>query len=542
VRDDGRSWSYVHSSGVEQHEPPQKELEETRRERLRQQLRQLPVNSATLASMLPMRREEVHPTKSVINARTLLFASVDELLKGSPHAHADADVQVLLLEQREVQAQRLARVESKGRHQHWLPRAHLLDVERKKAPIAPRGYGWANLEYIDGRKEVPFWRSAAGVLNSAPAGSIAAGSAAVLLAAVDEARQVAWGGMIVWVQRTGCYLDCFHLPLLPREAKMIQPVSDPSCSPAPVSGATGGTASLMHADLRVNARDTALPDNVPLPFDDARYWQRVLEAYPEGAVFAGPDCLAACMQQYGLGGPHLDAGMRPSVRGLHAVTAEYGREHPSLISHFYAHSLPFIVRQMRRLPTIVGARGLPFLRQGERHTLVLERPLVVSLLAHAFLCTFDRPFLQVWQTNTLNLPSFKRLFAQQASQEVAKLAMFMHAWNCLSTRDLAGKGLIGSLIIERVVGSALTGAEWRGQQARLQPLTVAKHTGGFEKDAKEAGPKMAHADFANMYIGGGVFWGGCVQEEIRFSMCPELCVALIMCPVLMPEEALQTLG
>jgi len=29
-------------------------------------------------------------------------------------------------------------------------------------------------------------------------------------------------------------------------------------------------------------------------------------------------------------------------------------------------------------------------------------------------------------------------------------------------------------------------------------------------------------DFANRYIGGGVIRSGCVQEEIRFLVCPEL--------------------
>ena len=45
-----------------------------------------------------------------------------------------------------------------------------------------------------------------------------------------------------------------------------------------------------------------------------------------------------------------------------------------------------------------------------------------------------------------------------------------------------------------------------------------------------------------MYIGGGVLFGGCVQEEIRFSICPELCVALIFCPVMKDCESIQIRG
>lgn len=34
-------------------------------------------------------------------------------------------------------------------------------------------------------------------------------------------------------------------------------------------------------------------------------------------------------------------------------------------------------------------------------------------------------------------------------------------------------------------------------------------------------------DFANKYLGGGVLNYGCVQEEIRFVICPELLVSLL---------------
>ena len=43
---------------------------------------------------------------------------------------------------------------------------------------------------------------------------------------------------------------------------------------------------------------------------------------------------------------------------------------------------------------------------------------------------------------------------------------------------------------------------------------------GFEDPVH--GQKCLHADFANMYLGGGVICGGNVQEEIRFSICPEV--------------------
>ena len=36
--------------------------------------------------------------------------------------------------------------------------------------------------------------------------------------------------------------------------------------------------------------------------------------------------------------------------------------------------------------------------------------------------------------------------------------------------------------------------------------------------------------------------GGCVQEEIRFVICPEMLVSLLLCEVMMPTEAIQLIG
>jgi len=49
-------------------------------------------------------------------------------------------------------------------------------------------------------------------------------------------------------------------------------------------------------------------------------------------------------------------------------------------------------------------------------------------------------------------------------------------------------------------------------------------------------------DFANMYIGGGVLGRGCVQEEIRFVICPELILSLLFTEVLTDNEAVVITG
>ncbi len=43
-------------------------------------------------------------------------------------------------------------------------------------------------------------------------------------------------------------------------------------------------------------------------------------------------------------------------------------------------------------------------------------------------------------------------------------------------------------------------------------------------------------------MGGGVLSNGCVQEEIRFAICPELIVSILFCESLIDNEAILIKG
>ena len=49
-------------------------------------------------------------------------------------------------------------------------------------------------------------------------------------------------------------------------------------------------------------------------------------------------------------------------------------------------------------------------------------------------------------------------------------------------------------------------------------------------------------DFANKYLGGGVLGHGCVQEEIRFVICPEMIVTRLFTEALDEMESLVMTG
>ena len=48
----------------------------------------------------------------------------------------------------------------------------------------------------------------------------------------------------------------------------------------------------------------------------------------------------------------------------------------------------------------------------------------------------------------------------------------------------------------------------------------------------------SQVDFANKYLGGGVLGGGCVQEEIRFLISPEMILSCLFVEELDDNEVL----
>jgi len=53
---------------------------------------------------------------------------------------------------------------------------------------------------------------------------------------------------------------------------------------------------------------------------------------------------------------------------------------------------------------------------------------------------------------------------------------------------------------------------------------------------------LAQVDFANKFLGGGVLRLGCVQEEIRFVLSPELIVGMLFLPAMAENETIEIMG
>jgi poly(ADP-ribose) glycohydrolase len=78
--------------------------------------------------------------------------------------------------------------------------------------------------------------------------------------------------------------------------------------------------------------------------------------------------------------------------------------------------------------------------------------------------------------------------------------------------------------------------DWNACNTPLRGVQV--HAEGIIEDADGA----LHADFANQFLGGGALEGGCVQEEIMFTVQNELCAGMLFCTSMNKTEAILMIG
>lgn len=89
------------------------------------------------------------------------------------------------------------------------------------------------------------------------------------------------------------------------------------------------------------------------------------------------------------------------------------------------------------------------------------------------------------------------------------------------------------VVLPRPVPDAVA---WVASRARLCKVAV------VPAGSMEASAQPLLADFANMYLGGGVLGRGCVQEEIMFVQAPECLVGLLLCEQMEDNESVHIMG
>eukprot|EP01117_Protostelium_nocturnum_P014246 TRINITY_DN5411_c0_g1_i1.p1 TRINITY_DN5411_c0_g1~~TRINITY_DN5411_c0_g1_i1.p1 ORF type:complete len:553 (-),score=149.31 TRINITY_DN5411_c0_g1_i1:10-1668(-) len=204
---------------------------------------------------------------------------------------------------------------------------------------------------------------------------------------------------------------------------------------------------------------------------------------------------------------------------------------------FFGKTLPFMQKVALESSTLFP-HGLPKLVQNENGKVILSRRQCACLMANAFFCTlfedqvYENPtqgrsrskkevqifpsfnFLGFWKRNRAN-----HLF----SSEAAKLFCFIHYFERLSEDEETLLDPKRRVIFKRRSIEDKDFPDWKN----CEEVLINQNMDVVGKGSIEDSKGDLQVDFANLSLGGGVLSGGCVQEEIRFSICPEFVVGML---------------
>lgn len=192
-----------------------------------------------------------------------------------------------------------------------------------------------------------------------------------------------------------------------------------------------------------------------------------------------------------------------------------------------------LLRQMlsvaRRMPDVFPD-GVRLLVQGRRDVLQFSRWQVCTLLCAGILGLVPR---QEQRSGLLQEFDFGFILQSQPQKCACLLSYF----------DVALRSEVEwtneFISFERNVLSDSSGIDDPDYWASCgMQLTDARQADGLIEDVAGA----LQADFANEFIGGAVFGSGCLQEEIRFCICPELLASCLVCEAMLRNEAIVTVG
>ena len=199
---------------------------------------------------------------------------------------------------------------------------------------------------------------------------------------------------------------------------------------------------------------------------------------------------------------------------------------------FFDHLLPKIIDLALSLPTLV-THGLPLLKKQQHYSITLSQQQAACLLANAFLCTFPRRNTAAPSSEYRTYPdiNFNKLFSGNPNPKLLhKLKCLFHYFEVVTSYPPTG-----TLTFTRQVCTAPP--QWETLDCQFTKLHITSQ-GLIEDD----GHGMLQVDFANKFIGGGVLRQGCVQEEIRFVVCPEMILSRLFTEELDNNEALVITG
>lgn len=218
---------------------------------------------------------------------------------------------------------------------------------------------------------------------------------------------------------------------------------------------------------------------------------------------------------------------------LHKLFNDYLEEEET--QYFFNMTLPEIVKLALALPDLIPS-SIPLLKRHKNRSVSLSQQQIACLLANAFFCTFPRRNTAKRNSEYSSFPciNFNMLYECVGSTSVLeKLKCICHYF-----RRVCTEVPVGVMTFKRHTVPPEKCPSWSDSIKFISSTPLHVDSEGIIEDAHG----LIQVDFANKFLGGGVLRRGCVQEEIRFVICPELLISMLFTEVLDTTEALLMIG
>ncbi|XP_042514088.1 poly(ADP-ribose) glycohydrolase 1-like isoform X2 [Macadamia integrifolia] len=222
---------------------------------------------------------------------------------------------------------------------------------------------------------------------------------------------------------------------------------------------------------------------------------------------------------------------------------------------WFSKVLPSLADMLLRLPSLLETHyqkadnllggiktGLRIVGPQEPGIVVLSQELIGALLTCSFFCLFpinDRGAKHLPGINFDHL--FASIYTDYNQNQEHKIKCLIHYFERISTCMPAGcVSFERKVLFWKRANFSVSYPNTDFWSKSVVPLChfEVSHSGLIEDQLSES----LEVDFSNKYIGGGALRRGCIQEEIRFMISPELIVGMLFLPSMADNEAIGIVG
>ncbi|KAI5670049.1 hypothetical protein M9H77_19902 [Catharanthus roseus] len=219
-------------------------------------------------------------------------------------------------------------------------------------------------------------------------------------------------------------------------------------------------------------------------------------------------------------------------------------------TRWFKEVLPKMADLLLKLPSLLESHyqtsaetRIRMLEPQQPGLVLLSQELIAALLACSFFCLFPDINRGAKNLPTINFDDlFACLNESYEEQQESKIKCIVHYFerisSCMPTGNVSFERKVLPLQQKDYCISYPRADFWSNSNLSLCPFEVDNCRLIEDHQCSEA----LEVDFANQFLGGGALRRGCVQEEIRFMINPELIVGMLFLPAMATNEAIEIVG